>query len=153
MKGCCPFLLLGSLCYWRSKALRQALNCCAKALLISRIRAGGASITQSVLGSPGSSEMSGKCQLSPPSPALASPEFQLQENFCWVWDSVRQCLKQSMVHCSHLPKPVLNRSDLQFLILNFLGRTHPFPGSVLIFFSFFLVLFCFLRNLESEVEI
>lgn len=152
MKGYCPFLLLGSLCYWRSKALRQALNYCAKALPISRIRAGGASITQSVLGFPGSSEMSGKCQLSPPSPALASPEFQLQENFCWVWDSVRQCLKQSMVHRSHPPKPVLNRSDLQFLILNLLGQNPSLSRKCSDLFLF-LVLFCFLRNLESEVEI
>lgn len=74
---------------------------------------------------PGSSVVSSKCQLSPPSPFSASPEFQLQENFWWAWDSVWQCLKQSTVLGLHLPKPVLNRSDLYFLILKFLGENPP----------------------------
>lgn len=123
-KGCCPFVFFGVfLCCWHSKNTTTGFELlCPARLLISRIRAGSAGVTQSVPGYPGSSEVSSKCQLSPPSPLLASPEFQPQENFCWVWDSVRQYLKQSMVHRSHLPKPVLNRSDLPFLILNFLGQ-------------------------------
>lgn len=123
------------------KMLQKALSCCAKCYLLIRIWAGGVGITQAVPASPGSSEVSSKCQLSPPSLPPASPEFQLQKNFWWVWDSVRQCLKQIMVLGLHLPKPVLNRSDLHFLTSEVL-RQNPFLSRKSSFFCFVFVLFC-----------